>query len=270
MHHLVEGVGDEAAPGMADPGRLQLGKSRTISLRSSGPLTRGRSRNATRARRRRRAGRRVRAVVVDDLAAVAGDATRREDAPDRLGRQFLGGDDVAADRDDPALQPGCQALRVAIGGHDNIARCHDTAAGGDAEAGAVALDAGRLGVRHDGGAGRQHAIQYALMQAAGVDRGVLGEHGTAEVGVGAKLAALLGAGTRRIGTSSPFICGSRDLATRASYWAGLWAAWKRPTTRKSQSIFSRATSSAAQASELWPSRRTWKARSGPWRLASAA
>src|ERR1700722_14563471 len=70
------------------------------------------------------------AVVVDHLAGVADDAVLRHQSCHGLAGDRFGGDDIAADGDDAALQPWRRRIGIAVCGDDDFA-------GDDAASGAV-------------------------------------------------------------------------------------------------------------------------------------
>ena len=133
------------------------------------------------------------AVVIHHLAGIAGDAPAWHQPRHRLRRQGFGGNDVAADRDHPALQPRCELAGVAVGGDHHVA-------GGDGAARCVYLEPTALPA--DGGGrtmaehphpGGEHALEHALVKPRRVHRGVLGIDRAAEIRIAAQLAALLSA-----------------------------------------------------------------------------
>src|SRR6185437_16885241 len=113
MHQLVEGIGDETVPGMADPGAGELREypsHRGMQTRAADPRVGLVARDPA-AEQDPRAVRRG-AIVINDLARIADDPAARHQPRHRRARDRLGRDDVAADRDDAAPQPGRQATGV--------------------------------------------------------------------------------------------------------------------------------------------------------------
>ena len=190
----VEGVGDEAHPRVADLGGRELGEQPHhvgVQLRAADARVGLRRRDA--ASEQDAAAVRRCPVIVDHLAGVGEDAVVRDEPRDQRLVEHLGGDDVAADRDDAALVPRRHGAGVAVGGDDEFLRAHHPLRRRHLEAARLAADAGRGTVRHHRHAGGEAALQQALVVAPRVDRGVMGIDEAAVIAVGADLAALLAA-----------------------------------------------------------------------------
>ena len=153
----------------------------------------------------------------------------------------LGRDHVAADRDDPPALPRRHRAGVAVGGDHHIARRRSMPLRRcDAEAAGDALDVEHRAMRGDDCAPRRAPARTGPGGSVpdrarhGADR--RRRRNRRRCRVSRRCSAR---GTTQAPVSKPF--GSlSDRSRRGGSNAGsLWAAWKRPTTVKSQSISSR-------------------------------
>ena len=109
------------------------------------------------------------AIIVDHLSRVGDHAVGREKPVHRLARKRLGGDDVAADRNDAAAEPWRDAAGIAVGADDHVAGEDLAARGDDAKAAALPFDRGDGAMRDDGRTGFDDAVEQAAMQERGID-----------------------------------------------------------------------------------------------------
>ena len=192
MGKFVEAVGDRSQPGARDLGLGKLGEqtahvgvqARAADLRIG--LT-GRHAATEQDTRPIRRG----PVIIDHAAGVACDPIRREQLVNKRWWQGFGCDDVAADGDDPAAQPGCQIGRIAVGRDDDGVRADHAFRCLDAEPGTVALEGKSLTMRNDRNAGGEHGVQQPTVIFCRVQGGMIGEDDAAMIGVRAELGALL-------------------------------------------------------------------------------
>ncbi len=119
-------------------------------------------------------------------------ASRQQGGPLRFGER-LGRDDVAADRNEAALQGRRRAIGVAVGRHQHVPRLDLAAGRAHPPPIAVSVDAGHADAGDDGRAARDRGAGESLHEARGVEPAAPLVDQQPVIGVAADFRALIGA-----------------------------------------------------------------------------
>jgi hypothetical protein len=134
------------------------------------------------------------AVVMEEVLRIEGDAVLRQKSRRRAWLEGLGRDDETADWNQPPLQPGRDACRVAVRGDQHIARFHGRGAGAhevQPPPGRNPIDGGDRGMRHNRRAAACRRTGQPFDVPGGIQRRALFVDQEAMVGVRADLGSLI-------------------------------------------------------------------------------